>query len=217
MPLVRRRQARPFVIAGLALSMVLLVASEASAGFLDSLFSDRQQDARVPLPYADTSATPSVNLTPREPGYGSGVTFCVRLCDGRFFPLQRHAGATPIQACSTLCPAAKTKIFNGSEISHASASDGARYADLANAFVYRKTIVPDCTCNGRDAFGLAPVDVASDPTLRSGDLVATVDGLQKFSGTSGNLRKSGGASPVKAGETESQHRGIATTGVAAAN
>ncbi|HEY2138416.1 MAG TPA: DUF2865 domain-containing protein [Xanthobacteraceae bacterium] len=217
MPLVSRRQGRPFAIAGLALSMVLLVVSQASAGFLDSLFSDRQQDTRAPLPYADTSAAPPVNVTPREPGYGSGVTFCVRLCDGRFFPLQRHAGATPIQACGALCPAAKTKIFSGSEISHASASDGARYPDLANAFVYRKTIVPDCTCNGRDAFGLAPVDVANDPTLRPGDLVATADGLQKFSGAQANQRKGGGSSPAKAGEADGERHRMATTGVAAAN
>ena len=57
------------------------------------------------------------------------------------------------------------------------ASDGARYGDLKTAYLYRKQIVSDCTCNGRDIFGLASIDVKSDPTLRAGDTVATADGV----------------------------------------
>ena len=56
-----------------------------------------------------------------------------------------------------------------------SPANGARYANLENAFVYREKIVPNCTCNGKDAFGLAKIDVASDPTLKPGDIVATGD------------------------------------------
>lgn len=106
---------------------------------------------------------------------GRSVAYCVRLCDGRYFPMQRHANATSIQLCNAFCPAAKTQVFNGSEIDHAVASNGARYANLDNAFVYRQKIVPGCTCNGKDAFGLARIDVASDPTLRPGDIVASGD------------------------------------------
>ena len=36
---------------------------------------------------------------------------------------------------------------------------------------------PAATCNGRDQFGLAHVDVNTDPTLRPGDIVATRSGL----------------------------------------
>ena len=49
--------------------------------------------------------------------------------------------------------------------------------DLKTAYLYRKQIVPDCTCNGRDIFGLAPIDVKTDPTFRAGDTVATADGV----------------------------------------
>ena len=56
--------------------------------------------------------------------------------------------------------------------------NGARYADLDNAFVYRQKIVEDCTCNGKDSFGLAQIDVAADPTLRQGDIVATGDNVK---------------------------------------
>jgi hypothetical protein len=92
--------------------------------------------------------------------------------------MSRHANATPVQLCNAFCPAAKTQVFNGSEIDHAVAPTGARYADLENAFVYRQKLIPDCTCNGRDAFGLAKIDVASDPTLKPGDIVATGDNVK---------------------------------------
>ena len=54
-----------------------------------------------------------------------------------------------------------------------SPSDGSRYADLDTALLYRKQLVAGSTCNGRDRFGLAHVDVNTDPTLRPGDIVAT--------------------------------------------
>ena len=116
------------------------------------------------------ASTPSISG-----GSGQSVAYCVRLCDGRYFPMQRHANATSIQLCNAFCPAAKTQVFNGSQIDHAVASNGARYASLDNAFVYREKIVPGCTCNGKDEFGLAKIDVAKDPTLRPGDIVASGD------------------------------------------
>ncbi|MEA2877332.1 MAG: hypothetical protein QOF14_2528 [Hyphomicrobiales bacterium] len=116
------------------------------------------------------ASTPSISG-----GTGRYVAYCVRLCDGRHFPMQRHGNATSIQLCNAFCPAAKTQVFNGSAIDHATASNGARYANLENAFVYREKIVPNCTCNGKDPFGLAKIDVKADPTLRPGDIVATGD------------------------------------------
>ena len=69
-------------------------------------------------------------------------------------------------------------MFNGSQIDHAYAGNGARYADLDNAFVYRKKVVEGCSCNGKASFGLARIDVAADPTLRPGDVVATGDNVK---------------------------------------
>src|SRR5436305_2038426 len=106
---------------------------------------------------------------------GQSLAYCVRLCDGRYFPMQRHSNATSIQLCNAFCPAAKTQVFNGSQIDHAVASNGVRYTSLQNAFVYRQKIVPNCTCNGKNEFGLAKIDVKSDPTLKPGDIVATGD------------------------------------------
>ncbi len=84
-----------------------------------------------------------------------------------------------------MCPASKTKVYFGSDIGSATAKDGARYAVLENAFVYRKQLVANCTCNGKDALGLAPFDLSSDPTLRPGDIVATKDGLMAYTGKTG--------------------------------
>ncbi len=228
-----RRQVRVLALAMLGLGAFGFAAGAASAeNFLEALFGGiRQQVAPAEppaIPYAEATATPSVtapSLTtpsvtapPADSGgaYSHVASFCVRLCDGRFFPVQRHAGTTPIQTCNSLCPAAKTQIFTGSAIAHASATNGARYADLANAFVYRRKIVPGCTCNGHDAFGLAAIDVANDPTLRAGDLVATENGLQRFSGAPAQQHKTGG-SPMSLSEAASPRRRVAATGVAAAD
>jgi len=116
---------------------------------------------------------------------GHGVAFCVRLCDGHHFPMERMATATPVETCKAICPSSATKVYFGAEIDSAVASDGARYADLNTAFLYRKHLVANCTCNGKDPFGLAPLDVKADPTLRPGDIVSTKDGLMTYSGRSG--------------------------------
>jgi hypothetical protein len=109
----------------------------------------------------------------------------VRLCDGQHFPLDHVTNATPVETCRAMCPASKTKIFFGSDIDRAVAGDGAHYADLDNAFVYRQRLVPHCTCNGKDAFGLAKFDLTSDPTLRPGDVVSTKNGFKAYTGKRG--------------------------------
>jgi len=109
---------------------------------------------------------------------GRGLAYCVRTCDGRYFPMVHHANANPVQLCGAFCPAAKTMVFNGSQIDSAVAANGTRYSDLEHAFAFRQKIVAGCTCNGKDAFGLARIDVANDPTLRQGDIVASGDNVK---------------------------------------
>src|SRR6266581_736320 len=118
---------------------------------------------------------------PRPVASASGPAFCVRSCDGKYFPLAR-GHATPVQMCQAFCPATATKVFFGSSIDGAHASNGERYADSENAFAYRKELRADCTCNGRDPAGLAPVELTLDTSLRPGDVVATTDGLVAYSG-----------------------------------
>jgi hypothetical protein len=165
------------------------VSLPAQAGFLDFLFGgfQRQSPPADANSYAEPAVPPPGGSESVRSSGGSGhaVMFCVRLCDGQHFPLEHLANATPIETCRAMCPASRTKVFFGSEIDHAVTRDGARYADLDTAFVYRTKLVPNCTCNGRDAFGLAHFDLSSDPTLRPGDLVATKSGYVAYAGKGG--------------------------------
>ena len=134
-------------------------------------------------------------------GTGHGVAYCVRLCDGQHFPLERMSNATPVETCRAMCPASKTKVFFGSEIGSSVAKDGAHYNDLDTAYIYRKQMVANCTCNGKDALGLAPFDAANDPTLRPGDIVATKQGLMTYTGKNGGA---GAYTPVDASSVANQ-------------
>jgi Protein of unknown function (DUF2865) len=113
-------------------------------------------------------------------GSGAYASYCVRTCDGRYFPLPRTDAQQSAHICQSLCPAAETKVFSGSGIDYATARDGTPYSRLMNAFVYRQKIVPGCTCNGRDTFGTAAMKLEDDPTLRPDDLVATKNGLVRY-------------------------------------
>lgn len=206
-----------------ALAAALIVAMPqpvTAQGFLESLFGSlegRRPPAPVPQTYAyapsggipgyiapSRPAAPSAgagSLGPRHSGetsasYGGTTAFCVRTCDGRFFPIQRRAGVSPVELCRSFCPASRTMVFAGSRIDHAVAANGQRYANLDTAFLYRDKVVPGCTCNGRDAFGLARVDIAQDPTLRPGDIVATADGLATYLGAYGDKAKTAAFTPI---------------------
>lgn len=119
--------------------------------------------------------------------------FCVRTCDGAYFPVQSRPGFSAAEACSAFCPASPTKVFSGGNIDHAVARDGSRYADLDTAFLYRERAVAGCSCTGKPAGGLARIDAMSDPTLRPGDVVATGSGLVAYAG---NRNKAAQFTPV---------------------
>jgi hypothetical protein len=179
-----------------ALLAAAVAAGPAQAGGLFDLLFGGSRDEQPPSPPPESYAEPSAPVMPaplgpesvRQGGGSTGrtVAYCVRLCDGQHFPLDHMANATPVETCRAMCPASKTKVYFGSEIGAATAKDGAHYADLDTAFIYRKQLVANCTCNGKDAFGLAPFDMANDPTLRPGDIVSTKDGLMAYSGKNGN-------------------------------
>jgi hypothetical protein len=180
-----------------ALIATALIAAPMTAhagGLFDFFFSGFQQRPANVNSYTEPPA-PIGRVAPASPGgpesvsqgsdTGHGVAFCVRLCDGQHFPLEHVSNSTPVETCRAICPASKTKVFFGSEIGASRAGDGQRYADIDNAFIYRKQLVANCTCNGRDAFGLAPYEAAGDPTLRPGDIVTTKDGFVAFAGKAG--------------------------------
>src|SRR3977135_1472059 len=137
-----------------AMTLVTSVATASAQNIFEALFG-RLWNSPV-TGYADPNAPlPSPEATRSE----GGLAYCVRLCDGRYFPIQRHSGTSSAQTCSSFCPASATKIYNGHGIDRAVAADCKRYSELATAFAYRDKIIPGCTCNGRDAFGLVNIPV----------------------------------------------------------
>jgi hypothetical protein len=114
---------------------------------------------------------------PRAAYSGGGQAYCVRTCDGRYFPLSASDNQSRAASCNSFCPASDTKVVYGSNISNAATETGKPYSELPNAFRYRSEIVAGCTCNGKDQIGLAPVKIENDPTLRKGDIVVGNGGL----------------------------------------
>jgi len=184
-----RRRIVLVVAAMVAGSLGLAPRLASAEGLFDFFFggAQKQQAGQVPPPQASFFADPfGLNQQPAPTAAprvaGSGPAFCVRSCDGKYFPVTARGNATPVQMCQAFCPASTTKVFYGSSVDGAHAANGERYADSDNAFAYRKALRADCTCNGRDPAGLSPVDLTLDGSLRPGDVVATTIGLVAYTG-----------------------------------
>lgn len=119
---------------------------------------------------------------------GGWRNFCVRTCDGRFFPLPQVSEAVDVRACEAACPAAEVKLYSGSDIDSARTEAGETYKALANAFRFQREIVPQCTCNASASTGLSPIAIEDDMTLRTGDIVAADDGFKIAAISGGQCR-----------------------------
>jgi hypothetical protein len=197
-----RRRMMLVATTALAGSVVLAPRLASAEGLFDFFFggAQKQQQHQAPSP-ANFFADPfglnqqPAPTAPRPVASGSGPAFCVRSCDGRYFPLAR-GNAAPVQMCQAFCPASATKVFFGSTIDSASSATGERYAESENAYFYRKALRADCTCNGRDPAGLAPVDLTLDTSLRPGDVIATTNGLVAYSGVRAGASQTAEFTPV---------------------
>jgi Protein of unknown function (DUF2865) len=177
-----QRKLRQMLFVAAIIGPVALVPEMSSAqGLLDFFFGGGQKQRHQTSFFANVFNNNPQPPSPPLVGGSSGPAFCVRSCDGKYFPLMRSA-ASPVQMCQAFCPASPTKVFFGSSIDDAYAASGERYADSENAFAYRKALRADCTCNGHNPAGLAPVDLALDDSLRPGDTLATTEGLVAYSG-----------------------------------
>ena len=164
------------------LAAVTTTPSAQAQDFFSRLFGgfgvNRPQPPMTPLPYAGEDNNPDGSV-PRARGYayGGGQAYCVRTCDGRYFPISSAGNQSRAASCNSFCPASETKVVYGGNIDNAVTESGKPYSELPNAFRYRDELVAGCTCNGKDPTGLAALKIEDDPTLRRGDIVAGPDGL----------------------------------------
>jgi hypothetical protein len=143
--------------------------------FLEQLFGrpgDFQDDEPVMEPAPDAMGPATV---------GTYRTLCVRTCDGFYFPIS--FSATPVKfgederICKAQCPASEVILFAhrnpGEDVSQAMSADGQqRYSKLPNAFKYRQSYDPGCSCrlagqSWAEAIGRL------DDTVQRGDIVVT--------------------------------------------
>ena len=168
--------------AAISLCVPVLTRSAQAEDFLSALFGafggHRQHVPSMPLPFA-SEGDANAHASPAEarPRFAGGQAFCVRTCDGRYFPISGPSNESRAAACNSFCPASETRLVYGSNIDNAATEAGKPYSELPNAFRYRDEVVAGCTCNGKDQVGLAPVKIEDDPTLRKGDIVAGENGL----------------------------------------
>ncbi len=176
------------IVAVCALSAAPAAQARDFLSALFGAFSDNPSLApsqpSAPLPFASEGSFFGSPVEPARPrvSVGGGQAYCVRTCDGRYFPITAGDGQSRAASCNSFCPASETRIVYGSSIDHAATENGKPYSELPNAFRYRNEMVAGCTCNGKDQLGLAPVKIEDDPTLRKGDIVAGSSGLMVAAG-----------------------------------
>lgn len=196
-----RPASRRFALAASILTVALcLGAPAASARDLFSFFNNVFGGNRSAPPsssYAPDQALDNGSVRRESTNRTSGSgTYCVRTCDGRYFPLPSAAGQSKAQTCNSFCPTSETKVFYGGTIDNAVSDGGKSYSDLPNAFRYRNELVAGCSCNGKDSVGLAQIKIEDDKTVRRGDIVAGPNGLMVANGSSEGRRKTVEFSPA---------------------
>jgi hypothetical protein len=121
-------------------------------------------------------------VEPQMPGGGGGYrTLCVRTCDGYYFPISfatsQSRFAEDEQSCQKLCPAAEAVLYThrnpGEDVAQAVSSSGRLYKDLANAFRYRREVVPSCGCRQPGQTWAEAMGTMRDSTIERGDRVVT--------------------------------------------
>lgn len=126
-----------------------------------------------------------------------GRTMCVRTCDGYVFPVGNLNGRGDLPAhqtaCSAACPGAQTQLYSlplgyglADPGNARSVVDGSLYQNLRTALLFRKQLVPNCSCSGPTHIA-TPFPLMLDPTIRSGDVVTGDAGDAKVYGGTGAI------------------------------
>jgi hypothetical protein len=185
------------------LTSTVLAQSESPRGFFQTLFGGFTEQ-RAPLnDYSQRGSGGNSRPQQRKSvieaedtaedvgsgGLGSGH-YCVRSCDGFFFPIPAIKNAKGISGqefCQSLCPFSEVELFKthaGGEIDGATNRTGKSYSSTKTAFSFREKLENSCTCRGGATRGLARIDYRNDFTLRAGDVLVLEQGAHVFAGSS---------------------------------
>jgi hypothetical protein len=183
-------------VALLAASLTLVARdARAQAAFGESspmmnFFASPAEPFEAPRPRVYIRTSPRhAGIEQRPIVSGTTNSFCVRTCDGRFFPVPSVSKVSDVKACEAVCPSTEMQVYSGSDIENATTERGLAYTKLVNAFRFRREMVASCTCNARNLIGLTRISIEDDPTIRSGDIVAQENGFAMASeGGSGRRR-----------------------------
>lgn len=146
--------------------------------------------AQAPAPAAAAAVDPARRQMARtarrnaQSGDGTPRAFCVRTCDGFFFPvgpvLRGEGQRAQAHACAAMCPGAEVQLYSArSGAIEDARTDGARpYTALPAAFRFRERLVAGCSCQSEVTAGLARLPLAQDHTLRAGDAVVMASGIR---------------------------------------
>ena len=153
-------------------------AANQQGGFFDSIFGGNRSGGGFG---GDSGGLFSSNS-------GTYRTVCVRTCDGYYFPISyattQDKFAEDAQTCQATCPAAEVVLMSnrtGDDINQAVSTGGAPYTSLANAFRYRKEVVPACGCRAPGQSWAQALGQVRDTTVQSDDIVVTPGVAQKMS------------------------------------
>lgn len=115
--------------------------------------------------------------------WGNGTEFCVRTCDGYFFPLIKSAQQTKQASCEYACPSAPVAYYHGSSIETARNLNGEKYTSLPTAFKFREKVSAGCTCHPPEESQQHSLKIVkNDPTAHSGDIVVEQKGAFVYQG-----------------------------------
>ncbi|MGL5114008.1 MAG: DUF2865 domain-containing protein, partial [Beijerinckiaceae bacterium] len=142
---------------------------------------------------------------------GGRIAYCVRTCDGFFFPVNTSGSdRADDQACARMCPAAETKVYFGrvgEDMDQARAREGGRkYSALPAAFRHRSEVSNSCSCTAQ-GFGVAnTLPAYRDQMLRPGDVVMTRTGMRVFTGGSFPYREANFTTIERSGAVSAKAR-----------
>lgn len=140
---------------------------------------------------SEPEEAPGLDVAPMDlPKSSTFRTVCVRTCDGFYFPISYATVparfATDDALCRRLCPATEAQLFTyrnpGEDIQQATNISGKPYMSLPTALLYRKQLVPTCSCRAPgQSWSQALSGLEDQTTLQKGDILVTEEQSKEMS------------------------------------